>query len=63
MNRKPGQEHSRQMSLRQKRLLGGLDEHYLLMVFSGATEDAITLALVLDAHPAHPHLGRLSMSS
>jgi predicted transposase YbfD/YdcC len=31
------QEHSRQMSLRQKRLLCGLDEHYLLMVFSGAT--------------------------
>ena len=31
------QEHSHQISLRQKRLLCGLDEHYLLMVFSGAT--------------------------
>jgi hypothetical protein len=31
------QEHSRPMSLRQKRLLCGLDEHYLLMVCSGAT--------------------------
>jgi hypothetical protein len=31
------QEHSRQISLRQKRLLCGLDEHYLLMVFSGAS--------------------------
>ena len=31
------QEHSHHMSLRQKRLLCGLDEHYLLMVFSGAT--------------------------
>lgn len=31
------QEHSHHMSLRQKRLLCGLDEHYLLMVLSGAT--------------------------
>jgi predicted transposase YbfD/YdcC len=31
------QEHSRHISLRQKRLLCSLDEHYLLMVFSGAT--------------------------
>jgi predicted transposase YbfD/YdcC len=31
------QEHSRHMSLRQKRLLCGLDEHYLLTVLSGAT--------------------------
>ena len=31
------QEHSHQMSLRQKRLLCGLDEHYLLTVLSGAT--------------------------
>ena len=31
------QEHSHQMSLRQQRLLCGFDEHYLLMVFSGAT--------------------------
>jgi len=31
------QEHSRPMSLRQKRLLCGLDEHYLLTVLSGAT--------------------------
>ena len=31
------QEHSQHMSLRQKRLLCGLDEHYLLMVLSGAT--------------------------
>jgi predicted transposase YbfD/YdcC len=31
------QEHSHQISLRQKRLLCGLDENYLLMVFSGAT--------------------------
>jgi predicted transposase YbfD/YdcC len=32
-----GQEYSRQISLRQKRPLYSLDEHYLLMVFSGAT--------------------------
>jgi predicted transposase YbfD/YdcC len=31
------QEHSHHMSLRRKRLLCGLDEHYLLMVLSGAT--------------------------
>ena len=31
------QEHSHQISLRQKRLLCGLDEHYLLMVLSRAT--------------------------
>jgi predicted transposase YbfD/YdcC len=31
------QEHSHRMSLRQKRLLCGLDEHYLLMVLSRAT--------------------------
>ena len=31
------QEHSQQISLRQKRLLCGLDEHYLLMVLSRAT--------------------------
>jgi predicted transposase YbfD/YdcC len=31
------QEHSYQISLRQKRLLCGLDEHYLLTVLSGAT--------------------------
>jgi predicted transposase YbfD/YdcC len=31
------QEHTHQMSLRQKRLLCGLDEHYLLTVLSGAT--------------------------
>ena len=31
------QEHSYQISLRQKRLLGGLDEHYLLTVLSRAT--------------------------
>jgi predicted transposase YbfD/YdcC len=31
------QEHSHHMSLRQKRLLCGLDEHYLLMVLSRAT--------------------------
>ena len=31
------QEHSQQISLRQKRLLCGLDEHYQLMVFSRAT--------------------------
>lgn len=31
------QEHSRQISLRQKRLLCGLDENYLLMVLSRAT--------------------------
>jgi predicted transposase YbfD/YdcC len=31
------QEHSHHMSLRQKRLLCGLDEHYLLIVLSGAT--------------------------
>jgi len=31
------QEHSHQMSLRQKRLLCGLDESYLLTVLSGAT--------------------------
>jgi predicted transposase YbfD/YdcC len=31
------QEHSQHRSLRQKRLLCGLDEHYLLMVLSGAT--------------------------
>ena len=31
------QEHSQHMSLRQKRLLCGLDEHYLLTVLSGAT--------------------------
>jgi predicted transposase YbfD/YdcC len=31
------QESSRQISLRQKRLLCGLDEHYLLTVLSGAT--------------------------
>jgi predicted transposase YbfD/YdcC len=31
------QEHSHHMSLRQKRLLCGLDEHYLLTVLSGAT--------------------------
>ena len=30
-------EHSRQLSLRQKRLLCGLDEHYLLTVLSRAT--------------------------
>jgi hypothetical protein len=37
------QEHSQHRSLRQKRFLCGLDEHYLLTVLSGATEDAITL--------------------
>jgi predicted transposase YbfD/YdcC len=31
------QEHTHQMSLRQKRLLCSLDEHYLLTVLSGAT--------------------------
>lgn len=31
------QEHTRSISLRQKRLLCGLDEHYLLRVFSRAT--------------------------
>ena len=31
------QEHSHPISLRQKRLLCSLDEHYLLMVLSGAT--------------------------
>jgi predicted transposase YbfD/YdcC len=31
------QEHSHRLSLRQKRLLCGLDEHYLLMVLSRAT--------------------------
>jgi len=31
------QEHSHRLSLRQKRLLCGLDEHYLLTVLSGAT--------------------------
>jgi len=31
------QEHSQHMSLRRKRLLCGLDEHYLLTVLSGAT--------------------------
>ena len=31
------QEHARQISLRQKRLLCGLDEHYLLRVLSRAT--------------------------
>src|SRR5919206_825990 len=31
------QEHSHQISLRQKRLLCGLDEHYLLTVLSRAT--------------------------
>ena len=31
------QEHSHRMSLRQKRLLCGLDEHYLLMMLSRAT--------------------------
>jgi predicted transposase YbfD/YdcC len=31
------QEHSHQISLRQKRLLCGLDENYLLMVLSRAT--------------------------
>jgi len=31
------QEHTRQMSLRQKKLLCSLDEHYLLTVLSGAT--------------------------
>ena len=31
------QEHSHQISLRQKRLLWGLDENYLLMVLSRAT--------------------------
>jgi predicted transposase YbfD/YdcC len=31
------QEHSRRLSLRQKRLLCGLDEHYLLTVLSRAT--------------------------
>ena len=31
------QEHTRHISLRQKRLLCGLDEHYLLTVLSGAT--------------------------
>src|SRR5215468_4276653 len=31
------QEHSHQISLRQKRLLCSLDENYLLMVLSGAT--------------------------
>jgi predicted transposase YbfD/YdcC len=31
------QEHSQHMSLRQKRLLCSLDEHYLLTVLSGAT--------------------------
>jgi hypothetical protein len=31
------QEHSHHISLRQKRLLCGLDEHYLLTVLSGAT--------------------------
>jgi hypothetical protein len=56
------QEHSRQRSLRQQRLLCDLDEHDVLMMFSRAAYDALTLALVLDAHPAHPHLGRLSMS-
>jgi hypothetical protein len=31
------QEHTHQMSLRQKRLLCSLDEHYLLTVLSRAT--------------------------
>ena len=31
------QEQSQHISLRQKRLLCGLDAHYLLMVLSGAT--------------------------
>jgi hypothetical protein len=31
------QEHSHRMSLRQKRLLCGFDEHYLLTVLSRAT--------------------------
>jgi len=31
------QEHSHQISLRQKRLLCGLDENYLLMVLSRAS--------------------------
>ena len=31
------QERSQHISLRQKRLLCGLDEHYLLTVLSGAT--------------------------
>ena len=37
------QEHSHQISLRQKRLLCGLDDNYLLRVLSRATYDAITL--------------------
>jgi hypothetical protein len=31
------QEHAKQISLRQKRLLCGLDEHDLLTVLAGAT--------------------------
>jgi predicted transposase YbfD/YdcC len=39
-------EQSHPISLRQKRLLCGLDENYLLTVLSGATWDAITLEII-----------------
>ena len=44
------QEHSHHISLRQKRLVCSLDEHYLLTVLSGATSDAITLHALLFAY-------------
>jgi predicted transposase YbfD/YdcC len=43
------QEHVQQLSLRRKRLLCSLDEHYLLAVLSGATSDGMTLGYRADA--------------
>jgi len=43
------QEHVQQLSLRRKRLVCSLDEHYLLTVLSGATSDGITLGYRADA--------------
>jgi hypothetical protein len=47
------QEHSHRRSLRHKRLLCGLDEHYLLTVLAGATQDNGMMLLANYAASAH----------
>jgi len=49
------QEHAHQMSLSPKRLLGSLDEPYLLTVLSGATSDALPLPLGAPLATAMPY--------